>query len=135
MKLNTAVLTRISLASRNDLGIKIRNFWLLFLLSDIDQNKNAFQQDTYCPLQWPSCVCVCVCVCVSQHTLGRGCVSQHALGRGVYPSVHWAGGGLAKGVCVSAQRVVSPGVSATPPVNRITDACEKITLPQLRCGR
>ena len=23
----------------------------------------------------------------------------------------------------------------TPPVNRITDACENITLPKLRCGR
>ena len=23
----------------------------------------------------------------------------------------------------------------TPPVNSITDACENITLPQLRCGR
>ena len=29
---------------------------------------------------------------------------------------------------------VCPGVSATPP-NRITDACENITLPQLRRGR
>ena len=27
------------------------------------------------------------------------------------------------------------GDSTPPPVNRITDACENITLPQLRCGR
>ena len=28
-----------------------------------------------------------------------------------------------------------PSNHACPPVNRITDACENITLPQLRCGR
>ena len=27
------------------------------------------------------------------------------------------------------------GLSPPPPVNRITDACENITLPQLRCGQ
>ena len=44
----------------------------------------------------------------------------------------------------SAQKgSVCPGVSVlggclpggTPPVDRMTDACENITLPQLRCGR
>ena len=29
----------------------------------------------------------------------------------------------------------SPRDQPLPPVNRITDACENITLPQLRCGR
>ena len=28
-----------------------------------------------------------------------------------------------------------PGTRDAPSVNRITDACENITLPQLRCGR
>ena len=28
-----------------------------------------------------------------------------------------------------------PGNHAHPPVDRITDACENITLPQLSCGR
>ena len=28
-----------------------------------------------------------------------------------------------------------PGPDTPPPVDRITDACENITLPQLRCGR
>ena len=28
-----------------------------------------------------------------------------------------------------------PPREQTPPVNRMTDACENITLPQLRCGR
>ena len=37
-------------------------------------------------------------------------------GMGVYPSMHWAD--------------TLPSL-----VNRITDACENITLPQLRCGR
>ena len=27
------------------------------------------------------------------------------------------------------------GADTPPPVDRITDACENITLPQLRCGR
>ena len=43
---------------------------------------------------------------------------------------------------VSAQRAVCPGgvcreglLPDIPPVNRIADACENITLPQLRCGR
>ena len=38
--------------------------------------------------------------------------------------------------CVpSAAVAVGGGVSTSPPVNRITDACKNITLPQLRCGR
>ena len=44
----------------------------------------------------------------------------------VYPSMYWAGG-----VCLSGG-----GLPHTPPpVGRMTDACEHITLPQLRCGR
>ena len=35
----------------------------------------------------------------------------------------WSGGGIP--ACTEAD----------PPVNRITHACENITLPQLRCGR
>ena len=76
---------------------------------------------------------------------GGGRVSQHSLGKGecVYISQHALGGG---GI-VSAQGVGLPGVSAQergvcpsacwdrPPVDRMTDACENITLPQLRCGR
>ena len=43
-------------------------------------------------------------------------------------------GGCLPGGGVSAR---GGGVAATHthPVNRITDACENITLPQLRCGR
>ena len=51
-------------------------------------------------------VCFPGCVCVSWGG-GRG--------GGVYPSMHW--------------------VDTPPPENRMTDACENITLPQLRCGR
>ena len=54
----------------------------------------------------------------------------------------WPGGCLPRGVClpmgVSAQGGVCPGGGCLPdthPVNRMTDACENITLPQLRCGR
>ena len=28
-----------------------------------------------------------------------------------------------------------PPADTPPPINRMTDACENITLPQLRCGR
>ena len=48
-----------------------------------------------------------------------------------------AGGVSAQGV--SAQGVVCLGgrgnVWQTPPMDRMTDACENITLSQLRCGR
>ena len=46
--------------------------------------------------------------------------------------------GSATGVClrgVSAYAVSAQGSVCHTPVNRITDACENITLPQLRCGR
>ena len=39
---------------------------------------------------------------VSQHALGRGCILA-CTGQGVYPSMHWAGGCLPRGV--SAQEV------------------------------
>ena len=45
---------------------------------------------------------------------------------------------LVPGGCLSGPGgvVVSQhALRQTPPVNRITDACENITLPQLRCGR
>ena len=58
-----------------------------------------------------------------------GVVSHHALGRGcVYPSMHWAGG-----VCWGVSAQVHTGIH--PPVDRMTDACENITLPQPRRGR
>ena len=56
----------------------------------------------------------------------------------------WSGGGAwSQGGCLPGPRMVpGPGrvvsqhaLRQTPPVNRITDACENITLPQLRCGR
>ena len=70
------------------------------------------------------------CVPSAAVAAGGMCVSQHALGGG-------------EGVCIPActgQRGVwrgvgGGGVSATPSVNRITNTCENITLPQLRWGR
>ena len=61
-----------------------------------------------------------------------GWVSQHALGRGVYPSMHLEGGCLPKG-CLPGGGCLPN--TPSPPVDRVTDACENITLPQLRCGR
>ena len=61
-------------------------------------------------------------VYAQMHTV---CCSSHLVGWGVFPGVSvWR---------VSDQR--GAGCLPHPPVNRITDACENITLPQLRCGR
>ena len=60
---------------------------------------------------------------------------------GVVPA---PGGCLLQGVCVCSRGGLLPrggvvvpqyALRQTPPVNRITHACENITLPQLRCGR
>ena len=40
---------------------------------------------------------------------------------------------LLGGMCLPGGDVCR--VCVYPPVNRMTDACENITLPQLRCGR
>ena len=86
---------------------------------------------------------------VSKHALGRGgicpwgCLPGGCLPGGLSGQV---GGGFAQGVsawrgCLARGVSVwgmsaQGGVSAThPPVNRITDAFENITLPQLPCGR
>ena len=75
------------------------------------------------------------------HWAGGLCIPA-CIGQGdVYLSMHWAG----RGICL---RVSACGVSAQGgvclthpkqhpphPVNRMTDACENITLPQLRCRR
>ena len=53
-------------------------------------------------------------------------VSQHALGRGVFAQVAVCPGGLPRGVWQTP---------FPPTVNRKTDGCKNITLPQLRCGR
>ena len=68
---------------------------------------------------------------------GQGGVSKHALDRGV--SAQWGvcpGAGVfpGQGVC---QGGVYPNMhwDRHPPVDRMTDRCKNITLPQLRCGR
>ena len=47
------------------------------------------------------------------------------------------GGSLSRGVCVGGGEGSVQGVSLTetPLVNRITDICKNITLPQLHCRR
>ena len=61
----------------------------------------------------------------------RGVSVQGGLPRGVCP------GGCLPGRCLPGGRGCLPQcmLGYTPPVNKITDACENITLPQLRCGR
>ena len=77
-------------------------------------------------------VSICPGVCLLGRCLPRG---------GVCPAV-CPGGGCPGGVCpwgglprgVSTQCLLGD-VCQTPPVNRITDRCKNITLPQRRCGR
>ena len=72
---------------------------------------------------------------VSQHALHRG-VSQHALGIWCLPRGVSAQGGVCPGG-MSEQGGVCPGDvwQTPPPMNRMTNRCKNITLPQLRCGR
>ena len=81
------------------------------LLSDRSEtpNKNAFQQDAYRPLQWPT---------GERGASAQGDVSACTGYRGVSAPVH-------------------AGIQSRPPppphVNRITDACENIILPLIKC--
>ena len=97
---------------------------------------------------YPSIHWAGVCVYPNMHLAGAGmCVSQHALGRG---GVCPGGGGVCPGGWCLPRGVVSArgggricsGVYSSmhwgkhpPPVNRMTDRCKNITLPQLRCVR
>ena len=93
------------------------------------------------------------CVPSAAVAIGGGSAPVHAeiLPGGVCPSACWD---TAQGVSAPVHAEILPGGSApvhagilprvcvpqcmlgyTPPVKRITDACENITFPQLRCGR
>ena len=66
---------------------------------------------------------------------GRVSIQEGSASGGVCSN---AGGSASRGVSVIGACWVTtdrPPWSRHPPVNRITDACENITLPQLRCGR
>ena len=88
-------------------------------------------------------VAVRVCGGESQHALGRRvCLSKGCLPRGVSALVGCLLGGVcSRGGCllgagvgvVSAQCML--GYTPHPPVNRMIDACENITFPQLRYRR
>ena len=60
---------------------------------------------------------------------GWGCSGLCLLGGGSAP-----GGNLLWGGVYSGESTRGGGGLADPPVNRMTDACKNITLPQLRCG-
>ena len=66
---------------------------------------------------------------------GGSSIKQECIPVGCVPSApvtaSW-GGGVCPGACL-CRGVLAGGVC--PPVNRITDRCKNITLPQLRCGR
>ena len=69
------------------------------------------------------------------HSIPVGCLPRGGVCQAVWPGVS-AWGVSVQGGCLpegSAQWGVS--ATHTPPVNKITDFCENITLLQLRCGR
>ena len=80
--------------------------------SECKRNKNAFQWDVFCPLVDHIPACTAQEGGVFQYTLGRGMSAQGCLPGGYLPG----------------------GVADTLPVNRMTDRCKNVTLPQLRCG-
>ena len=47
----------------------------------------------------------------------------------------WSGGAWPRGCLVWGGSIPACTEADPPPVNRITHACENITLPQLRCER
>ena len=83
----------------------------------------------------------------------KNCPKQECIPIGCVPPAHWpylpacsASGGvpgpgvyLVLGRCVCSRSggclLQVRGGQVLPPVNRMTDACKNITLPQLRCGR
>ena len=81
-------------------------------------------------------------ICSSGHWWEGVCIPACTEHGGVYPCMHWAGGVSAQGVSGQGgsaqgglpQCIVHAGIH-TPTVDRMTDACENITLLQLRCGR
>ena len=85
------------------------------IFSNINLNNNAFQYDAYRPLQWPS----------RGGVQGRVCPGGVCL-VGVCPG----GVCVSKGLCVS-RGCVYLGRMYTSPMDRMTDACENITFPQL----
>ena len=89
------------------------------MIAQICFNKNAFQWEAYRSLQWPLGGGAGVCP--------EGVSAQGVSAQGdCLPSMHLGGGGVCLPQCI---------LGYTPSPNRITDACENITLPQLRCGR
>ena len=77
--------------------------------------KNAFQQNAYRPL-------------IDSIS---SCPTHAPLQPHIPPTTTHAPGNHA----CPPQPCTPPSNQACPPVDRITDACENITLPQLRCGR
>ena len=78
------------------------------------------------------------------HLTGGGCLPGGCLPWGCLPGEVSAHGGVCLGQCLPGGSTsgLSPRGGTCPggclprsPVNRIRDACENITLPQLRCGR
>ena len=51
------------------------------------------------------------------------------------PGGTWSRGGCLPDLIPGGGGGIPACTEAEPPVNRITDGCENITMPQLRCGR
>ena len=84
--------------------------------------------------------------CLLRGCLLRGCLPRGVSAGGCLPGVSAQGGVCPGVVCLGGcllRGVSAPGgvcwgcvyLLRVPPVNRMTDRCKNITLPQLRCGR
>ena len=85
---------------------------------------------------------VCIPACSGQGVPAQGVSAQEVSAHGgVCPLGCLPTGVSAQSVCgvclggVCAGGGVCPGVWQTPSVDRMTDRCKNMTLPQLRCGR
>ena len=127
----------------NPSAILMFTFSIYFILYDVLQDfRNVNRGSTHLAICYQmtieirmhsSGMCTARLLTISQHALCRGCLPRGCL-LGVY----------AQGVGVCPGGVVPRGWQTPPspqdqrqtpsPVNRMTDRCKNITLPQLHCG-
>ena len=103
----------------------------------LDQTPPPPSRQCHIVYEWPVCILLeCILVTFVQVALPDEkkdpSVWRGSLSGGLCPGRVSVWGALSKGCCCLGGL---PDRDPLPPVNRTTDACENITLPQLRCGR
>ena len=74
-------------------------------------------------------------VCVCRGVLTQGVSARRVSARAVSAQGVFTQGVSAQGVSAQGGCLPQCILGYTPPLDRMTDACENITLPQLSCGR